>query len=263
MTQRNETPAAASSQTRLSRVADACALLTVAIGLLVITGWLLEIDPLKRVLPNLDLAARFAAQWRNLRTLTTELLNGEGQLDPEESTRLVALRMGLVNLLRDEIRADAVETFEAHKATTLRDLHRTGDTPLLLLVVSVLLALVTSGAVAWDVSKQEQTVRRQREWLRVTLSSIGDAVIACDTEGTVTFLNPIAEWLTGWKTEEAIGQPMMTAFHFINEQTREPAADIAAQVLRDRRVVALASRSCRRTRRWTAAGAAWASGWHW
>ena len=195
-----------------------------------------------------DLAARFAAQWRNLRTLTTELLNGEGPLEPEESARLVALRMGLMKLLRDEMRSDAVAAFEAHKATTLRDLHQTGEIPLLLLVVSVLLALVTSGAVARAVSKQEQRVREQREWLRVTLSSIGDAVIACDTERRVSFLNPIAELLTGWKAEEAHGQPMTTVFRIINEQTRAPAADIAAQVLRERCVVALANHTAIVTR---------------
>jgi PAS domain S-box-containing protein len=90
--------------------------------------------------------------------------------------------------------------------------------PLLLLVVSVLLALLTSGVVARAVSKQEQTVGEQREWLRVTLSSIGDAVIACDTERRITFINPVAASLTGWKTEEALGQPIATVLRLINEK---------------------------------------------
>ena len=46
----------------------------------------------------------------------------------------------------------------------------------------------------------EEELSRQREWLRVTLSSIGDAVIASDTEGRITFLNPVAVTLTGWQT---------------------------------------------------------------
>jgi PAS domain S-box-containing protein len=45
----------------------------------------------------------------------------------------------------------------------------------------------------------------QPEWCRVTLASIGDAVITTDTEGQVTFLNPVAESLTGWTLEEATG----------------------------------------------------------
>ena len=49
---------------------------------------------------------------------------------------------------------------------------------------------------------------QQREWFRVTLSSIGDAVITTDIRGRITFLNPLAEALTGWKFTEAAGKPM-------------------------------------------------------
>lgn len=60
----------------------------------------------------------------------------------------------------------------------------------------------------------------QREWLRVTLSSIGDAVIATDTAGRVTFLNPIAAALTGWTPEEATGRPATEILQIVNEETR-------------------------------------------
>src|SRR5581483_7459418 len=49
----------------------------------------------------------------------------------------------------------------------------------------------------------EEQVRAQREWLRVTLDSIGDAVIATDRDGRVTFLNSVAKELTGWSFEDA------------------------------------------------------------
>ena len=49
----------------------------------------------------------------------------------------------------------------------------------------------------------DRQLREQREWLRVTLHSIGDAVIATDAESRITFMNPVAETLTGWKAQEA------------------------------------------------------------
>jgi len=57
----------------------------------------------------------------------------------------------------------------------------------------------------------------------VILASIGDAVIACDTEGRVTLMNPIAEQLTGWSTADAIGRPISDVFRIISSETREPA----------------------------------------
>jgi PAS domain S-box-containing protein len=89
--------------------------------------------------------------------------------------------------------------------------------------------------------KVEEDLRRQREWLRVTLSSIGDAVIASDTIGRITFLNSVAVTLTGWQSEEALGQPIQSVFRIINEKTREPAEDLVARVLHEKRVVALAN----------------------
>jgi PAS domain S-box-containing protein len=96
----------------------------------------------------------------------------------------------------------------------------------------------------WDITdrkRAEEELRRQREWLRVTLSSIGDAVIATDKEGRITFLNPMAVALTGWQTEEALGNPVQRVFRIINEKTRQPAADLVGRVLREKRVVDLAN----------------------
>ena len=67
-----------------------------------------------------------------------------------------------------------------------------------------------------------ETFHEQRDWLRVTLSSIGDAVITTDEEGSVTFLNPVAESLTGWRLQEAVGQSLDTVFRIINEESRQP-----------------------------------------
>lgn len=57
-------------------------------------------------------------------------------------------------------------------------------------------------------------------WLRVTLASIGDGVITTDTNGCVTFLNPVAEMLTGWTQAQAVGRPLTEVFHIVNQDTR-------------------------------------------
>src|SRR5262245_1481207 len=75
----------------------------------------------------------------------------------------------------------------------------------------------------------------------VTLASIGDAVIATDTQAGVTFLNPAAEALTGWPLADAAGRPLAEVFRIVNEQTRQPAEDPAAKVLRLGTVVGLAN----------------------
>ncbi|MGA2225065.1 MAG: PAS domain S-box protein, partial [Syntrophobacteraceae bacterium] len=87
----------------------------------------------------------------------------------------------------------------------------------------------------------EEALSRSREWFRTTLGSIGDAVIATDVSGRVTFLNPIGVELTGWKLEEALGQPIRSVFRIINEQTRRPAENIVERVLREGCIVSLAN----------------------
>lgn len=84
-------------------------------------------------------------------------------------------------------------------------------------------------------------LREQREWFRVTLSSIGDAVITTDLESKVTFLNPVAEMMTGWSDEQARRVPLEQVFTIIHEETRERVENPIAQVLRDGVTVALAN----------------------
>lgn len=87
----------------------------------------------------------------------------------------------------------------------------------------------------------EEELRWHREWLRVTLSSIGDAVIATDTAGRITFLNPVAEGLTGWKETEALDQPIRNVLRTVNEETRIPTEDIVGRVLREGNIINMAN----------------------
>jgi PAS domain S-box-containing protein len=81
----------------------------------------------------------------------------------------------------------------------------------------------------------------RREQLRVTLQSIGDAVITTDTRGRVTSMNPVAAGLTAWTAEEARGRPLDEVFRIVDERTREPASNPAKRVLAEGRVVGLAN----------------------
>jgi len=94
----------------------------------------------------------------------------------------------------------------------------------------------------------KEALRQQREYLRVTLTSIGDAVLVTDIAGNITFLNPIAESLTGWPETEVLGHPAQDVFRIINEKTRAPGEDIVARVLREKKSVALANHTALLTR---------------
>lgn len=94
-----------------------------------------------------------------------------------------------------------------------------------------------------ELKRTAEALHEQREWLRVTLSSIGDAVITTDTKGRITFLNPVAESLTGWTHEEAIGQPLDSVFRIINEESRQSVESPTVQALRQGLVVGLANRT--------------------
>jgi PAS domain S-box-containing protein len=87
----------------------------------------------------------------------------------------------------------------------------------------------------FDVRQRQRaadTLFRERERLRVTLSSIGDAVIVTDGYGTITFINPIAEKLTAWPQEQAVGRPLTDVFRIIDESTRKNAESPIVKVLR-------------------------------
>jgi PAS domain S-box-containing protein len=80
-------------------------------------------------------------------------------------------------------------------------------------------------------------LRRQSEWLRVTLSSIGDAVIATDVNGSINFINPTAEAITGWTTEQAAGKPLDKVFRILQDGTRKPVEGAFSIIKRGHSVV--------------------------
>jgi len=79
------------------------------------------------------------------------------------------------------------------------------------------------------------------ELMRVTLASVGDAVITTDTAGRVTSLNAAAASLTGWQEAETIGKPLEAVFRIVNEDTRQPVPNPALRALREGGAVGLAN----------------------
>jgi len=108
-----------------------------------------------------------------------------------------------------------------------------------------ILCAAVAAILVTRVRKQElvahSAAAQQREALRVTLASIGDAVITTDEEGNVEFLNDVAVELTGWTREAAIGRPLTEVFRIISEETRQPVEDPVTRVIKLGQVAGLAN----------------------
>ena len=96
-------------------------------------------------------------------------------------------------------------------------------------------------AIGEAMRRAQARANARGEVLRVTLGSIGDAVITTDIEGRVTYLNRVAESLTGWSHQDALEQPLDDVFRIINEDTRRPVESPATRALRQGIVVGLAN----------------------
>jgi diguanylate cyclase (GGDEF)-like protein/PAS domain S-box-containing protein len=92
-------------------------------------------------------------------------------------------------------------------------------------------------------SSSEEMTFVQMERSRVTLDSIGDAVLSIDMSGNVTYLNRVAERMTGWPQKEAVGRPLAQVFQIIDGGTREPAPDPMECAIQQNRTVGL-TRNC-------------------
>ncbi|MBN9387824.1 MAG: PAS domain-containing protein [Chloroflexi bacterium] len=101
--------------------------------------------------------------------------------------------------------------------------------------------LVSQVTVGIERKLTEINLREQRENYEVTLASIGDAVIATDNQGRVTYLNAVAEGLTGWKSAEAMQKPLPAIFNIVNMTTHLPVENPVARVLELGQVVGLAN----------------------
>jgi PAS domain S-box-containing protein len=183
----------------------------------------------------LNPVAQYLVGWTNDEAAQRDLTDifhivNEATRRPVENPAIRALKEGLIVGLANHtvlISKDGTERPIDDSAAPIRDADG---------------QLVGTVLVFRDISERkrnEARLRVQQEWLRVTLASIGDAVIATDTDGKVTFLNPVAEALTGWRQADAQGKNLDVIFPIANEQTGQSIENPVARVLRDGMTVGL------------------------
>lgn len=85
----------------------------------------------------------------------------------------------------------------------------------------------------------EDELRIQQQWLRITLSSIGDGLITTDRQGSILFLNPVAERITGWSQEQAKSKDIETVFPVFDGTTDAPIESPVRKVLQSGRIIQL------------------------
>jgi len=143
-----------------------------------------------------------------------------------------------------ELRGEEDRLLLARMAASQAAVRRTLVTFAVTTALGAMLVVLVSALGRRELEERERSaaaLRKSEAWLATTLASIGDAVIATDGRGHVRFINPVAQGLTGWTSEEAVGRPMDEVFRIINETTRLPADNPVARVLRDGVVVGLAN----------------------
>jgi PAS domain S-box-containing protein len=118
-----------------------------------------------------------------------------------------------------------------------------GDVATVIGAVAYLLTCAIIIGLGEAMRRAQRRAGEARELIHVTLRSIGDAVITTDNQGRVTYLNAVAESLTGWMQQAALGQPLESVFRIVNEATRVPVENPATKALREGAVVGLANHS--------------------
>ena len=120
----------------------------------------------------------------------------------------------LVDIQQRESQAAAAQASEEYRSASL--------TMIMLTVAAMVSALLMAGYIVRRVRLIESELAVEKEHAAITLHSVGDAVIAADAEGKVSYLNAAAEQMTGWRSEEARGQPLSQVYRIINQTTRKP-----------------------------------------
>lgn len=167
----------------------------------------------------------------------------------DEARAFVLSDVGRIDM--DHIRALMAEMDRDERAletNRLQDVSRSSRTLIRTLYLATSLAVIGLLFLALYIvremnqrEKHAAEIREREEWFRVTLGSIGDAVIATDKNGMVSYVNQIAEDLTGIKLAEARDKAIHDVFPIFNEHTRKPVDNPVAKVLESGRIMGLAN----------------------
>ena len=161
------------------------------------------------------------------------ILLNRGKVEMDDLRQHVAEMVRIESEIRDASVQRSARNYNVALSSSL-----IGDAVAMLMVAAFIYLL---GRHLRERKRTEAVIHEQRELFRTTISSIGDAVLTTDTDGRVKSLNRIAQSLTGWTEEAALGQDLKTVFPIVNEQTNIPAENPAARVLRGGTIVGLAN----------------------
>ena len=180
--------------------------------------------------------------WKSIRKNIIEMIH-EGRLkeasratNSEEADHVTNLEQQIIELM----------DYDRNKASTIYEETERVNTQSINISIIFLMSLVgLSFIIAFLVIKRTHTLEHrledEKEMLGVTLKSIGDGVIATDKAGDVILINPVAEDLTGWLKEDAIGQNIRAVFNIVNEKTRNPCENPVEKVLETNGIIGLAN----------------------
>ena len=199
---------------------------------------------------------REQARISELRGLVAAKLSELGQTisyyragQPEEAKAIVVSDHGKV--LMDRIRtltAEMVQEEDSLWAARSATYERSVRVTIACIYLASGLAAIGLGFLAYFIlhaiglrERHARQLAEREEWFRVTLTSLGDAVIATDEQGQVTFLNTVAEELMGVKVEQAKGRAITEVFRIFNESTLMPVENPVKMVMEEGRIVGLAN----------------------
>jgi PAS domain S-box-containing protein len=170
---------------------------------------------------------------KGLAAANTVVLAGSGKQWMDQ------IRVVLSEMAAEESDVRNIRTQEMVEALTAANRTVIGGSLLSILLLS-LVFLILRRELSERKRTQEALAKREK-WFSTTLGSIGDAVIAADMNGAVTFMNSVAQLLTGWSLEEAQGKSMDLVFDIVNKETRRPVDNPVKKVFREGKVVGLAN----------------------
>jgi PAS domain S-box-containing protein len=170
-----------------------------------------------------ELAAIRAARRQSLEAAQREMASEPGRLGME------SLRREVLDMDREE-----VALLDARAFASLRSMDIARASAALAAILGVLMIVVLVYQMRRNLAARDRAAAglvAQKELFRTTLASLGEAVVTCDTEGRVTYMNGAAEALSGWRATRALGQPIDDVVRIVDGASHRPLENAALAAL--------------------------------